>query len=171
MLLLHVSRPVRLSDTSAGSSDLRSISYFVAQSGAGGLAGAVADRQQAELGVNPDPKTTKVGGLVRLEGDRMDIDSEDSTGDLATLAADAEFIAPEIAAVQFRYFDGQSWQDTWDSPTLGRLPQAVEMIAQMATAPASTSPLAAKQVDQTPRYHRFVFALPQHLATGLPAQQ
>jgi hypothetical protein len=35
-------------------------------------------------------------------------------------------ISRDVAFLNFRYFDGTQWQDSWDSTQSGTLPQAVE---------------------------------------------
>ena len=59
--------------------------------------------------------------------------------------------APEVVALQFRYFDGSKWRESWDSLTRKGLPVAVEMTMAvvsledadtMRDAPNGTSELA-----------------------------
>jgi hypothetical protein len=38
---------------------------------------------------------------------------------------------PEVVSFELRYYDGTSWQSSWDSHTQGRLPVAVEMRFQL----------------------------------------
>ena len=163
MLLLHISRPVRPGRSSSSTaSDLRSVSYFLAQSGAGGLAGAVGERDSAD---GSDRKSR--GGFARLEGERQAIDSADASSGSESLADDAKILAHEIRGVQFRYFDGQNWQESWDSQAVGNLPHAVEMVLQWEGPAATTeTPTAAP----TLRSRRYVFAPPQHLATAIGEQ-
>jgi Type II secretion system (T2SS), protein J/Prokaryotic N-terminal methylation motif len=76
-----------------GSSDLHRITYWLATSGDGGLA--------------------------RQDLDRVTASDDDSqlppyVNDEAKLV-----IAPEVTSLQFRYFDGTDWQDSWDGTTLG----------------------------------------------------
>ena len=55
------------------------------------------------------------------------IEFADIEADIDTLAEAAEVIAPEVVSLQFRYFDGLTWQAEWDSAAMQRLPNAVEI--------------------------------------------
>lgn len=57
------------------------------------------------------------GGLCRREV-RL-ITSDDASGDLPTGEIEQYLYAGEVQSVEFGYFDGTAWQDTWDSTTLG----------------------------------------------------
>ena len=148
-IVLHLSRPPRVdeitapatSDTAgfttgtaatasgaATGSDLRSVAWFLATAGAGGLAGAVAEQAQAEPGPASFSSATSGGtGLARLNGDRLAMQSADATGNLSLLAGQTRVLAPEVNLLGFRYFDGVDWLDTWNSVEQGRLPLAVEI--------------------------------------------
>lgn len=133
-LVLHISRPDRglaygtaTTATTAGarSSDLLSISYFLAERSGGGLPGLVGEQYLAAF-----PEKESDGhpvGLARLEGDRLAIEHADVQSDEATLAQQARVIAREIVMLQFRYYDGTAWVTTWDTASQGRLPHAVEV--------------------------------------------
>lgn len=130
-LTVHVSRPARGMNyqpvLSAGgvnvrTSDLQSITYFLANPSAGGLEGAVGQRA-----ASGQPTASGPQGLARLVGDRMAIEYADIERDVETLAQAAEIIAPEVISLQFRYFDGLSWLAEWDSVSAQRLPNAVEI--------------------------------------------
>jgi type II secretory pathway pseudopilin PulG len=130
-LTVHVSRPARGMNyqpvLSAGganvrTSDLQSITYFLANPSAGGLEGAVGQRAASGQPTSSGPQ-----GLARLVGDRMAIEYADIERDVETLAQAAEIIAPEVISLQFRYFDGLSWLAEWDSVSAQRLPNAVEI--------------------------------------------
>ena len=92
-------------------SDLRTVTWFLAGRG-GSVATAVAGRDGT--------------GLARSEGDTAAIAAAETTGDLPGLAAAAVLLAPEVTGLQFRYFDGAGWVDSWDSALSGALPRAVE---------------------------------------------
>ncbi|MBL8851483.1 MAG: hypothetical protein JNG89_17500, partial [Planctomycetaceae bacterium] len=79
---------------------------------------------------DPDERATasrSPAGLARLAGDQMAIDRADEQMDEAAMAAAAKLIAPEIASLTFRYFDGQEWVDSWDSMAMDGLPLAIEV--------------------------------------------
>ena len=56
-----------------------------------------------------------------------DADDEEAPQESATLV-------PEVVGLQFRYFDGQSWNTSWDSFEQQRLPVAVEVTLRLLTA-------------------------------------
>lgn len=153
-LLLHISRPqgdlqyvvpALAGSLSTRTSDLVSVSYFLAVRGGNGLAGAVAE-QQSPLAVVRSAEgggNSPVLGLARLEGDRMAIDHADLASDTQALAGTATVIAPEIASLQFRYFDGRAWLDAWDSTAMDGLPRAVEVTIGFRDAVAESHRPAA----------------------------
>ena len=93
-------------DPSAQVSDLRTVTWFIA---AGGNVGA-------QLGT----------GLARMECDTAAQAAAEANGDTDSLIPAMRLLAPEVTAVQFRYFDGVDWLDSWDSAVSGSLPRAVE---------------------------------------------
>ncbi len=133
-LTVHVNRPARdmVYDSiqsgygvGARTSDLQSITYFLADASASGLEGEVGQMAQqgsALSAVNSGPQ-----GLARLAGDRMAIEHADLESDVNSLASAAQVLAPEVISLEFRYFDGLSWQTQWDSVAAQRLPNAVEI--------------------------------------------
>lgn len=152
-LLLHISRPLRdlnyaapqtATMVTARTSDLLSVAYFLAATGADGLPGAVA-AQYAAGQTSAAAQTTASGpaGLARLEGDRMAMDHADLELDTGALASAARVIAPEIADVSFRYFDGEAWVEIWDSTAMDRLPQAIEVTLRFRDAAAEADAPAA----------------------------
>lgn len=140
-LVLHVSRPLRGSaytpvplalGVDVRTSDLVSVSYFLADPNDVGLAGAVgllASRQQTS-----QLASQGVQGLAKLEGDRMAIDYADVSSDVDSLANASRVVAPEIIGLRFLYFDGVDWQESWDSTQMGRLPNAVSIEVGLRSA-------------------------------------
>lgn len=78
------------------------------------------------------PGGTGAIGLVRSEGDRMAVETVEAGGGMASQIAPSQMLAPEVIAVTFRYFDGRTWQVSWDSDTNLRLPRAVEVSIRLA---------------------------------------
>lgn len=95
-------------------------------------------------------------GLVRSELDFETpleaVTEPDLAGDLAALGAadaavdpnaaeelkaddDTLLWVPEVASLQFRYFDGRGWSDAWNSLERKSLPAAVEIQLQLAAEP------------------------------------
>ena len=56
--------------------------------------------------------------------------------------------APEVAALGFRYFDGQAWHESWDSGAAGRLPLAVEIVLVIRPFEPSTRRRDGSDVEQ-----------------------
>lgn len=130
-LVLHVARVSRQTQVQSvepvdgapsNSGEEKSISYFLADAGADGLAGLVGDIHKKASRTTGD-----IQGLARLEGNRLAIQIADEQSDLDSLAAIANVLAPEVIDLQFRYFDGVDWLDAWDSGVSQSLPQAVEI--------------------------------------------
>lgn len=85
-----------------------------------------SDLRQVSYSFNP-PGTSSVSGLVRTEGDRMAVETLESSGGSATQISTVQMLAPEVAAFHVRYFDGRMWSETWDTDTSGRIPRAIEV--------------------------------------------
>lgn len=174
-LTLHISRPARdmqyaaLADgagVAARTSDLLSVTYFLADAASSGLEGAVGQLAQQDAG---ESQLTSSGtlGLARLAGDRMAIEYADLEADVDSLAAAAKVIAPEVTSLEFRYFDGLTWQSEWDSVASERLPNAVEITLGLKRIISAEERLANQfnsaarsTMDQTIEYRRHVVALP-----------
>lgn len=68
----------------------------------------------------------------------MASEAVEATGAAGAVVAVSQTLAPEVAQVNFRYFDGRTWLDIWDSETNGRIPRAVEVM--IAFAPPKKKP-------------------------------
>lgn len=71
--------------------------------------------------------TASCTGLVRRELDRTAATYMESMGGTADPLMGLESIAPEVAAIDFLYFDGAEWTDLWNSEELGGLPRAIQI--------------------------------------------
>ncbi|QEG22443.1 hypothetical protein [Mariniblastus fucicola] len=138
-IMLDISRLPRLdqynpllektSERESTVSDIKSISYFFS----------------AEKG-GYDPKISRreneiTGGMYRREIDRAVANFRgDET--LQVMPDDfAELVASEVAEINFKYFDGNDWTDSWDSEEEGGFPTAIEItliIDPRRTSSAST---------------------------------
>ncbi len=58
-------------------------------------------------------------------------------------------LAPEVVWLEFAYFDGSQWYDSWDSETQGGLPVAVEVIIGLDMSRSQLS-LRSGQMDVAP---------------------
>ncbi|MEZ6065192.1 MAG: prepilin-type N-terminal cleavage/methylation domain-containing protein [Planctomycetaceae bacterium] len=171
-ITLHLNRPARgatyqpvlaATEITARCSDLQSITYFLANPSMGGLEGEVGQRAvQGSLGTESGPQ-----GLARLAGDRFAVDYADVQADIETLAAAAQIIAPEVIALQFEYFDGLTWLETWDSAAVGRLPNAIAITIGMRRVVSDAErrefqydSAARAAFDEVLEYRRHVVALP-----------
>lgn len=67
------------------------------------------------------------GGLYRRQIDRSVASYRGEEGIVNVLDEYAELVAPEIAQISFRYFDGEDWLDEWDSVETGGFPPAIEI--------------------------------------------
>ena len=165
-MVLHVSRP-RLDMLSSQptngpavvsrTSDLKTVAYFVAGTGSGGLQAAAASHFATQsLSGNGKPS-----GLSRMEGDRLALQLADKSGNVSSLLGQTQLLAPEVTRANFRYYDGTIWATQWDSKSYGGLPRAVEVSLELTFAPETTGQGRYKKTRQeTPRTYRLVVFLP-----------
>lgn len=59
-------------------------------------------------------------------------------------------VVPEVVELEFRYFDGTRWSSWWDSQSMGRLPQAVELRMRLAMDEQKREPPAAARLETGP---------------------
>lgn len=162
-IMMYVSRPSR---DGYATGDLRSVSYFIADRQGDGLAKAMADRVPEPRIDDPDhdPTYDRYVGLSRLDGDQLQLqfaDEEQNSDEM--LAQMTELLAPEVVSLQFRYFDGLDWYDTWDSEASGSLPAAVEVtLGFVYEAPAVMGRRRGQSSQRTRSvgYRRYVVRLP-----------
>ena len=94
--------------------NVRTVTYFVVPPD-----GTLAGQSAAGL--------TTGTGLVRREMDRTTATYMESMGGMSDPQMGLESIAPEVAAIEFLYFDGSGWTDVWNSEELGGPPRAVQI--------------------------------------------
>lgn len=135
-------------------SDVKRVSYYL-QTAASQVGATVTTF--ASDGAVP----TAAGGLVRQESSQ--VAAEFAAGQGGGAAAFPEPPTPEVAALEFRYFDGSQWLYDWDSSVYDALPQAVEITLVLRSA-AANDPLAALD----PLTAMSPAAPATSLATGLP---
>jgi prepilin-type N-terminal cleavage/methylation domain-containing protein len=161
-LVMHMARATRSDGQSqtpivegspALSGEEKSVSYFLADTGADGLAGIVADSYKKANGTSGD-----IQGLARLEGNRLAIQIAQEQSNLDELAESVKLLAPEVTGLQFRYFDGADWLDTWDSGLSQRLPQAVEILLEVRRTGGSAKTVSTRRGEEPPSdvYHMTV---------------
>lgn len=156
---MHISRARRDLEFSANldgakmhshTSDLRVVTYQLAMAGVSMPGGAMMQ------------------GLVRTEGDRMATQMVEEKGAAPTSLSLPQALAPEVATVQFRFFDGVTWFTVWDSEEAGRLPRAVEVIITFAPSQAKLGPALRTNVSQSTNTFRSVVLIP--ISEPLPAE-
>jgi hypothetical protein len=119
-------------------SDVKTVSYFMlGQTSIGGTSsiwptsvgtsplGNTAAGIVNTLGLPPGQP---LQGLGRRIVDRAATRFALENSDHSFLDQQTELFAPEVALVQFRYFDGQQWLTEWDTQQLQGVPLAVEII-------------------------------------------
>jgi type II secretory pathway pseudopilin PulG len=86
-------------------------------------------------------------GLVRRALDRAATQWALDNGDMARLDRTGQMMALEIVSIEFRYFDGQTWQMSWDTQENGGLPVAVAVAIAISTSDeAAPPPIAAAAI-------------------------
>lgn len=96
-------------------SDVKSLTYFVSLTD-GGV------EQAIDFAESKAP-----GGLYRREIDRAVAEFMGDTELLSSPDKFTKLIAPEVAQISFRYYDGEDWQTEWDSAENGGFPVAIEV--------------------------------------------
>ena len=164
-VVLHVSRPrqdllsaPQLNNQNAVSrtSDLKTVSYFVAGNGSGGLQAAAAAHFASQN------RSGNSKGLARMEGDRLALQLADKSGNTAAVLGQTQMLAPEVSRVGFRYYDGTNWVIQWDSAKSGGLPRAVEVSLEISDASVDPNQSRFKKARKVspPRTYKSVIPLP-----------
>jgi hypothetical protein len=137
--------------------DLKTVAYLV--TGAGASSSPVSGATSAPT-----------SGLARLEGEHLTIGS--TAMQSGSIASQARVIAPEVASIAFRYFDGSQWQTSWDAAYLQALPKAIECTISVRPPDAATSTLSttATTAQAQPRIYRQVIAI-SSMAQPVPVGQ
>ena len=109
-------------------SDIKTVGYYVQAPGPTGIQDPLATlmQQSAAAGSSAANGQPSNGGLVRRSVDRAvtqyAYESAQSDGLLKT----GQIVAPEVIAIEFSYFDGETWQSQWDGSQQG-LPRVVKV--------------------------------------------
>jgi uncharacterized membrane protein YgcG len=119
-------------------SSVNTVRYFVREGP------AVAAGSPAATSLAPNEQLA-ARGLVRQEISRPERDWALQAGDQAVLESNQTLLAPEVAHIEFRYFDPSLGQvlDYWDMQEKGTLPPSIEVriwIWPADTDPATTNP-------------------------------
>lgn len=165
-LVLHVSRPNKeigslqqLNAQMQGTrtSDLKTVAFFVAGVGTGGLQAMAA----AQFATQTSSGKISTRGLARMEGERLALQLADKSGSVGSLLGRTQMLAPEVSRILFRYYDGSIWQTQWDSASYGGLPRAVEVTLELTFEAKTEGQGRYKKTKQEPpRTFRTVVPLP-----------
>jgi len=182
-LLVDVTRPPRVdqfavvlsADADGGPldvpSDVKSVAYYLLEDL------DQADRERASItetaGTANRPASQALSspgrgrGLVRRSLSRAVAEWAEANGNLASLDRNAQVLAPEVVALQFRYFDGTEWLDEWNSKEEGGLPVAVEIAIAIESLEdgdrpraLSSASLDANKTEQGDVIYRLTVHLP-----------
>jgi len=165
-LVLYISRPDRnnvyvstqeLSSPQDRSSDALIVRYFVAEEGAGGLSGQMAN-DDTGLSNSSSP----VVGLARMQGDLMGLSLAISMGDIETQELASGILAREVAAISFQYWDGADLVEEWDSTSQNAMPLAIVIELTLRTVLSDSD---SRIPEETPgmlgtTQHRLVVPIP-----------
>ena len=163
-LLLYVNRPEKnlsyvtaqsLTSTKDRTSDLMIVRYLIADTSAGGISSDIADRFAGS--------DNGAIGLVRITGDLYGMSTAVEDGEETGQNLVDKIDAKEVSKLQFRYFDGIDWQETWDSTSLNQLPAAIEIVLTLRDTQISGAAFAAENDDPYAlgeTTHRMIVAIP-----------
>ncbi|MCH2182823.1 MAG: hypothetical protein MK108_12535 [Mariniblastus sp.] len=98
------------------------------------------------------------GGLYRRQIDRAVAAYLGDTGLAESPDQYTQLIAPEVAAIYFRYWSGDAWEGEWNSDEYGGFPLAIEVTLQLDPFRATDSSLANDEDEMD--YYRTVIHLP-----------
>ncbi|MCL6504408.1 MAG: type II secretion system protein GspJ, partial [Pirellulales bacterium] len=127
-------------------SEVKTISWY--------LAGGTSTAGQSAVTAEGEP----LAGLMRRELDRAVTQWASETGQLGDLNRQAQLVAAEVVDLAFRYFDGTTWVNQWDSASAGGLPWAVEIRLTLAEPGAAARGDVRLSAAETT--YRLVVALP-----------
>ncbi|MFK8111454.1 MAG: type II secretion system protein J [Rubripirellula sp.] len=127
-------------------SDLKTVAYFVQPSGTG--------VQDTLMQLDPGASLDDSGGMVRRSLDRAATVEAANNGNLTLLNQTGELLAPEVASIEFSYWDGLTWQLEWSSDEYGELPLAVQVTIAM------NDPDAGLVIGEAPRTFTHIVRLP-----------
>lgn len=122
-------------------SDVKTVTYFVQSAPQVPTSNLGAPAPLEDLS---DPNANG-SGLVRRVLDRSVTMWAMNNGNYAGLENSGEVVAPEVAGLEFQYFDGTQWLTQWDSEVEKKLPIAVLVILAMrppGSVPSAIAPPA-----------------------------
>ncbi len=133
-------------------SDVKTVSYYVE---------AASENEFVSYTLEGEHE---LGGLFRRSADRAVASYAFQAGSDLLSIGHRELIAPEVAQIQFRYFDGVEWVTEWDSDIEGGFPSAVEIVVVIDPARVEVQNLSEYQFNgfnnETMLRYRSVVYLP-----------
>lgn len=147
-------------------SDVKTVTYFLINNASLGSAMAFDPTANGDWQTNGLPVGLTPQGLVRRVTDRAVARYASQTADMTGMNQQIELFAPEVIALQFRYFDGTQWLSDWDTESLGSVPTAVEISIVLdsavtdAEAAAEDATVSLFEVVDPQQIHRLVVYLP-----------
>ena len=105
-------------------SDVKMVSYYVRLGD-----GTVTASAQDVFNTSSD-----VPGLMRRQLSRAITTYAIDNGNTEQLQKSDQLLAPEVVAIEFRYFDGYEWLSGWDSDSYQSLPLAVEVLLTLKSS-------------------------------------
>lgn len=135
------------------SSDLQSVAYFLMGSGS-----SLAQQLSSNTGTTANGKP--ITGLARMQGDRLTMAQADQNGDLSSLASRVQLLAPEVASIEFEYYDGVSWSTSWDTATSNLVPNAVRVTIQFQPPEQVRGGWFARPINPSSNRYQQVIAIP-----------
>jgi len=133
-------------------SDARTVAYFMANESMGMV----------------DLSSEASAGLMRRDLDRSVTRWASQQGQLDQYEQGLEPLAPEVTAIEFRYYDGTEWQESWDSQQQEGLPLAVEITLMVARKQQRATGLFASIAPWSPSGEE-VESVVYRLIVDLPA--
>jgi hypothetical protein len=114
--------------------DVQSVGYFMMDGGSAAISGEVpgtmrppsAPTLASAVDASRWSAVEANSGLVRRVVSRAEADFAATDGGGLDIE-NVQLIAPEVRALEFRYFDGQQWQESWNTELQGGIPLAVEI--------------------------------------------
>jgi prepilin-type N-terminal cleavage/methylation domain-containing protein len=105
-------------------SDVKMISYYVR------LGDGTANPSVQDVFNTSD----SVPGLMRRQLSRAITSYAVENGNTEQLQNSDELLAPEVVAIEFRYFDGYEWLSEWDSDSYQAMPLAIEVLLTLESS-------------------------------------
>lgn len=150
-------------------SDVKTVAYFLAPDTQPSAAPVYDPSAMARI----QATGTAGRGLVRRQLDRQVTLWAAQNANIEQLANQGEMLAPEVTALEFRYFDGIEWLTEWDSEVRQGLPVAVAIAVEISGDPADSAETQRSLLEpllpgETQTSSRALYQLVVHLPAAEP---